>query len=153
MAEKSVWTLDDMKSELDEAVNSWASKVPGLNNNKETEIAKKMHKTITGLTSTLGTGATMERLERMTRTEKLQAAAAAQTTVPELNQLIQQFGTTVLMHKILRQRKAEGKRLPETPEATQAIVQAEGRKYLSPSQKQKMIKHSQRNLKKSMRKR
>ena len=67
MAEQSVWTLEDMKGELDEAVNSWMSKVPGINNDKETEMAKKLHKTITGLASIVGENASMERLERMTR--------------------------------------------------------------------------------------
>ena len=153
MSNKPDWTLQDMKGELDEVVNSWTSKVPGLNNNTETEIAKTLHQTITGLTSIVGTDATMDRLETMTRTEKLKAAAAASTTVQEINQLIQQFSTTDLMHKVLRHRQAAGRSLPDTPESTQAVIQAEGRNFLSAPQKQKMAKQNQRNMLRSMRKR
>ena len=153
MAQKENWTLNDMKSELDEVVSSWTSKVPGLNNNKETEIAKKMHQVLTGLVNIVGPDATMDRLETMTRTEKLKAAAAAQTSVQEINMLVNQFSTTSLMHKVLRARKVAGKALPETPEATQAVVQTEGRNYLSAQQKQKLIKHSERSMMKSMRRR
>ena len=153
MSEKSDWTLNDMKVELDEVVSSWMTKVPGLNNNKETEVAKKLHQTIVGTMSIVGDDATMERLDQMTRTEKLKAAAAGQTTVQEINVLIQQFNTTSLMHKVLRHRKAAGRALPETPEATQAIIQAEGRNFLTSAQKQKMQKMSERSMKKALRRR
>jgi len=153
MAHKSAWTLEDMKGELDEVVNSWASKVPGLKDNKETEVAKKLHRAITGLSQVVGSDATVERIEGMTRTEKLKAAAASQTTVPELNQLIQQFGTTALMHKVLRHRQSAGKSLPETPEATQAILQTEGIKFMSSEQKRKVGKLSHKDMLKSGRRR
>ena len=153
MAAKAEWTLTDMKGELDEVVTSWTSKVPGLNNNKETEIAKKLHQVITGLISIVGDNATMDRLETMTRTEKLKAAAAANTSVQEINMLVQQFSTTSLMHKVLRHRQETGRPLPETPEATQAMVQAQGRNFLSASQKQKIVKSSERSMKRSMRRR
>ena len=153
MANKPEWTITDMKGELDEVVGSWASKVPGLNNNKETEVAKKLHQVVTGVISVVGPDATLDRLEVMNRTEKLRAAAAATTTVQEINQLIHQFSTTAIMHKVLRHRQQSGQPLPETPETTQAIVQAQGRNFLSAVQKQKMAKASQASMKKSLRRR
>lgn len=143
MAQKPEWTLEDMRSELDEAVNSWMAKVPGLNSNKETQMAKKLHQVMTGLASVVGPDATLDRLERMTELEKLRAAAAGNTNVKEVDTLIEQFGSTSIMHKILRHRQETGKPLPQTPESSQAIMQTEGRKYLSPTQKKKFIKTTQ----------
>ena len=146
MANKPQWTIQDMKAELDEVVSSWTAKIPGINNNKETAMAKKLHAVCMGLIRVIGPDATDERIQAMTRTEKLKAAAAGATTVQEMNQLIQQFGTTALMHKILRNRVLSGKSLPETPEATQALMQTQGRNFLSAAQKQKMIKAQAQNL-------
>ena len=153
MAGKERWTLGDMKAEFDEVVSSWTSKMPVLSNNKETEMAKKLHKVITGVIAVVGPDADMERLETMTRVDKLRAAAAADTTVQEINLLLQQFGTTALMHKVLRARHAAGKPLPETPEGTQAVVQSQAVHHMTAAQKQKMIKASQQDLKKSLRRR
>jgi hypothetical protein len=153
MATKADWTLADMNEELEEVVTSWMSKVPGLNNNKETEIAKKLHKVITGVSSVMGKDATLVTLEGMNRTQKLQAAVSASTTVEEINMLIQQFSTTTLMHKVLRYRHNNGIKLPDTPEATQAIIQSEGRNFLTSTQKQKMQRSSQRSMRKTLRRR
>lgn len=102
MAEKETWMIGDMKEELDEVVKSWMAKVPGLSDNKETKNAKKMHKTISGVVAVVGTDATEDILDNMSRTEKLKAAIEGESTVEEINILIQQFQTMALMHRVLR---------------------------------------------------
>ena len=146
MANKEKWTLSDMKAELDEVVSSWSSKVPGLNNVKELEISKKMHKSLVATISVVG-DATLDRVEKMTRIEKLKAAAASQSTVQDINILIDQFSHTTVMHKILRDRLKNNKPLPETPESAQTILQAEARKHLSAQQKKKMVAQQKRSMK------
>ena len=153
MAHKETWTIGDMKSELDEVVKSWKVKIPVISDNKESKMAKQMHKTLTGIIKVMGEDATGEMLEQMTRTEKLKASLEGETTVEDINGIIVQFQTMDIMHRILRKRKAEGKKIPETADAIQAIMQAEGAQVLSKSQKDRMKKNSMRMMKKSMRRR
>jgi hypothetical protein len=151
MAGKPHWTVGDMLAELDEVVQSWISKMPILSDNKETKQAKKMHKSVKGIATIMGADATGSMLENMSRTEKLKAALEGETTAEEVNILISQFQTMDMMHRVLRKRVDEGKVLPETAEAMQAAVQAEGPKLLSKKQKTKMMDAQSSKMKKKMR--
>jgi len=153
MSQKEKWTIGDMGDELDEVVQSWSAKMPVLSNNKEMQMAKKMHATIQGLVGVVGRDASDDILDNMTRTQKLQAAVAGETTVEEINLLVQQFQTMALMHRVLRKRVAQGKPLPTTQEAMQTVLQAEGRLALSKKQKSQMAQTQIRSMKKSMRRR
>jgi len=153
MSEKETWTIADMQEELDEVVTSWSAKMPVVSDNKETKMAKKLHKTVSGVMSIVGKDATEDVLEGMSRTDKLKAALKGETTVEEINILIQQFQTMSLMHRVMRKRKLEGKSLPKTQDSMQAMLQAEGSKMLSKSQKSRMIENQTRTMKKSMRRR
>jgi len=153
MTSKETWTIGDMKEELDEVVKDWKAKMPVISNNKETKMAKQMHKTLTGIVNVMGKDATGEMLEEMTRAEKLKASLEGEATVEDVNGMIFQFQTMTIMHRVLRKRKAEGKKIPETAEAMQAVMQAEGSQVLSKSQKDKMKKNSMRMMKNAMRRR
>jgi hypothetical protein len=146
MAEKDTWTVGDLVAELDEVVNSWKSKMPGVSNLKETEMAKKLHKTLNGIINVAGKNANDEVLDKMTRRDKLQAAIEGETTVEEINTAIDQFRIMALMQKVVRQRKLSGKSIPSTPEGVQALVQAHGSKMLSKAQKSKMGKEQARKI-------
>jgi hypothetical protein len=151
MVNKPDWTLNDMAQELDEVLSSWTSKIPGVNNNKEVAMAKQMHKTVTSVMSVVGVDATVEDLDKMTRADKLQAAVKSEQSVEEINIFIHQFSTASMMHRVLRKRKLEGKRIPETPEAMQEIIQTEGKSVLTPTQKEKLKRQALKVMRKSMR--
>jgi hemerythrin len=135
MSEMEVFTVGHMLSEIDEAAKSWSAK---LINNKESQIVKQMHKSLSGIVSIVGEGAASDRLNNMSRKEKLEAAIAGETTVEEINILAKQFQTMSLMHLVLRKRKLEGRQIPETAEAMQAVIQSEGHKVLSKDQRKKL---------------
>jgi hypothetical protein len=146
MVDLPKWTLGEMLKDLQEAVGSWASKVPGLNSSKEMKMAKQMHDSVSGLVEVVGEDADIERLEDMKRKEKLQAAIAGDTTVEQIDMLIAQFRTMTLMHRVVRQRKLEGKTIPTTATAMQAVVQSEGIKFMSKSEKKKMAMQQARRM-------
>lgn len=151
MAGTPVWTVGHMLKELDEVVQSWISKMPILSDNKETKMAKRMHKSVQGIVNIMGDGCTAKQLDAMSRTEKLKAALEGETTAEEINILISQFQTMDLMHRILRKRVDQGKPLPQNAEAMQGAVQSEGSKMLSKAQKTKMQDVQARKMKKQMR--
>jgi TusA-related sulfurtransferase len=140
-----------MMKELDEVLSSWTSKIPGVSNNKEITMAKQMHKTVSSVMSVVGVDATVDDLDKMTRTDRLQAAVQSEQSVEEINMFIQQFSTASLMHRVLRKRKLEGKRIPETPEAMQEVIQTEGKSVLTRTQKEKLKKQAHKSMRKSMR--
>lgn len=143
MAEMETWTIGMMLHEIDEAASSWTAK---LVSNKETDAVKKMQKTLTGIVKIVGEDATHDKLTNMSRKEKLEAALGGETSVEEVNIMAAQFQTMSLMHRVLRKRKQEGKSIPETPEAMQSVLQADGIKFLTKDQKQKLAKQHARML-------
>jgi|UniRef100_A0A8J9TUT5 hypothetical protein len=151
MANKEDWTIGDMKEELNDVVKSWISKIPIIGSNKEILAAKRMHKTVTGLAEIIGDKATSERLGNMTRVEKLKASLQGESTVEDINILIQQFDSMSLMHKVVRRRKLEGKKIPETAEAVQTMMQTEGQRLLTKTQKTKMMSRTKEIMRKSRR--
>jgi signal recognition particle GTPase len=153
MAQKDAWTIGDMRSELDEIVTSWASKLPGLRDNKETTVAKKMHKALSGIVDVLGKDATDAELDGMTRKQKLEAAVKGGTTVEEINMLTQQFQSMALMHRIVRKRWLESKPIPTTAEGMQALLQTDGSKHLSAAQKERLKGSQLQRMRKSPRRR
>lgn len=153
MASKECWTIGDMQAELDEVVSSWVSRLPGLGDNKETKIAKKMHRALTGIIEVIGKDATDTELDGMTRKQKLEAAVKGETTVEEINILNQQFQSMALMHRILRKRKLESKSIPATADGMQALLQSEGSKLLSEAQKERLKKAQLHKMRRTPRRR
>jgi len=153
MASKDTWRLSDTQGELDEVVKSWAAKIPVLNQSSEVKMAQSLHKTVTALIQVVGADADDDRLEEITRAEKLQAALAAETSVEEINILIKQFQNMALMHRVLRHRKVEGKPLPTTSEALQLVMQVDAPKFLTKAQKARMTGMQTRLMRKSMKRR
>ena len=146
MAHKETWTVGDMHAELKEAVDSWVTKVPVLNKNKETLQAKEMYKTIAGLIEVVGKNATSESLSDLTRVEKLKAALAGETTVGGINRIVEQFQGMDLTQRIVRGRHLAGKPLPQSYEALQTIMKVEGHKYMSKALKSRMVKQQQERM-------
>jgi hypothetical protein len=85
MAQSDTWSIGKLADEVNEAANSWQSKVPLINKNKETEAAKAMKTLVQGVVAVVGRDATQEQLEQLTRTQKLQAALAGEGTVEDIN--------------------------------------------------------------------
>lgn len=149
MASKDAWTIGDMWAELDEVVSSWKSKIPRLSDNKETKMAQKMHKAVSGIIDVVGKGATDAELDAMTRKQKLESALKGETTVEEINILTKQFQTMALMHRVLRKRTLEGKPIPSSSAGMQSLLQAEGPKSLSKTQRERMKSNQMRMMRKS----
>jgi hypothetical protein len=146
MAEMHDWTLKDMQQEVADVTSSWTAKIPGINSSKEIQMAKVMDKLLSGLVSVVGGDANDERLQQMDLKEKLKAALAGETTVEEINRLIQQFQMTSLMHRIVRKRKEEGRPIPTTAEGMQSAVQVDGPALLSKAQRTRMGKDHARKM-------
>lgn len=144
LATQSAFTLADMHEDIQEAVNSWTAKLPGVGSSKEVEAAKSMNQLLEGFKQVLGADAT--NVSYLTRAQKLQVAVQAGGTVQDVNMLVTQFETMSLMQRILRDRHEQGKKVPETPEAIQALLQSEGQKYLSKTQREGMAKKSRQMM-------
>ena len=140
MAEKDAWMVGDAVSEIEESVNSWKAKVPGASSMNEIQLAKQMLKNLNGIVKVTGKDATENVLLKMSHKEKLIAAVHGETTLEEVNTLIEQFRTMSMMHRALRKRKLEGKTLPTTPEAVGALLKVEAPRLMSKEQKSELGK-------------
>ena len=143
MAQKDKWTIGDMQAELKEVEKSWLAKIQ---DSAEVRQAKQMNATVTGIVHVMGADATDHDLAHMTRTQKLKAAAHSGVGVEQINMLAQQFQTMGLMHRVLKQRQAQGKAVPTTAEAMQSVMQVEGPKLMSPEHKKNMMKLQQKRM-------
>ena len=152
MALKEQWTVGDMQQELKEVVDSWAAKVPGLNNNKETKQAKEMYHTFAGIIKVVGKDATSDTLSNLKHVDGLRAALAGETTVESVNELVHQFEQMELMHRVVRSRHLQGKPIPQSLESMQAIMQVEGPKFLSKAQRSRIIKQQRAQMMQNIRK-
>jgi hypothetical protein len=146
MAAKESWVIGDAVSEIEESVNSWRAKLPGASSTNEIIMAKKMLKNLTGIVKVVGKDATQDTLLKMNHKEKLIAAVSGETTVEEINGLIEQFGAMTIMYRALRKRKLDGKSIPSTPEAVAAVVKAEAPKLMSKEQKSKIGKEQAKRM-------
>lgn len=147
MAQKEAWTIGDMHAELKEVEKSWLAKIQ---DSAEIRQAKQMLATVTGIVSVMGADATDEDLSKMTRMQKLQAAAQSSVGVEQINMLAQQFQTMGLMHRVLKQRQRDGKAIPTTAEAMQSIMQVEGPKLMSPAHKKSLVQLQQKRMKRAL---
>ena len=166
MASSERWTLTDMQQELREVSNSWSAKLPGLSQQKEIKTAQQLETivqallnvcTTSGTATDAGTSATTgtttdsdaidaDRLERMDRKEKLQAAVQAGVPVEEINRTIQQFQMMAMMQKALRQCKEKGTPIPTTQEGVQTLIQSQGIQLLTKKQRAKFGKEQAKRM-------
>jgi hypothetical protein len=146
MAEKDKWMIGDAVLELEESVNSWKAKVPGASSTSEIKQAKQMLKNLHGIVKVVGKDATHDHLLQMSHKDKLVAALNGETTLDEINMLIEQFGMMTMMHKAVRKRKLAGKTIPSSPEGVSALVKAEAPQLMSKEQKAKMGKEQAKRL-------
>jgi hypothetical protein len=148
MSQQETWTLHDLHAEVQEAANSWLAK---MSQTKEAEMAQQMNQTLIGLMQVVGKDADLERLEGISRADKLKAAVAAKVTVEDIATVIEQFSSMTLMHKVLRHRYLEGKPIPTSAEAMQTVLQAEGPNFLTKQQKSKLQRKQVQRMKKAIR--
>lgn len=147
MADKTEWTIGDLHAELAEAMSSWVSKVPGLNATKEHQVAQELYTRVSAIQDVVGTTATVERFELLSKKEKLQMAVKAKCSLEELTTTLHQFESMALMHRVIRYRVQHNEPLPKTADAMQTLLQTIGPKLLSKRQKQQMQKMQQKRIK------
>jgi len=140
MANKEQWVVGDMQAELQEIKDSWAAKIPGVNQQKEIQMGKEMLKSVQGIAATMGEDCPAEDLPNMTFKQKLQCAVAGETTASTIDQIVQQLQLMALMHKLVRQRHLKGLPVPTTNAQVQTLMQTEGAKLMSKQQRMKMAK-------------
>lgn len=148
MSQQDKWTLQDLHAEVQEAANSWLAK---MSQTKEAEMAQQMNRTLVGLMQVVGNDADLNKLEGITRAEKLKAAVAAKVSVEDIATVVEQFSSMSLMHKVLRHRYLEGKPIPTSAEAMQTVLQAEGPNFLTKQQKNKLQRKQVQRMKKAIR--
>jgi hypothetical protein len=146
MADKDAWVVGDAIKEIEDSLNTWRAKIPGASGMNEIKLAKEMLNRLNGIAKVIGNDATEDTMNNMSHKDKLVAAINGETTLEEVNTLIEQFGAMSLMHRALRKRKADGKTMPSSPEAVQAIVKAEAPKLLSKEQKSKLGKEQAKRM-------
>lgn len=140
MSRKDTWVVGDMLEELREIKDSWAAKIPGVNQQKEIQMGTEMLKAVEGIAATMGADYPADRLPDMTVRQKLQCAVAGETTASTIDQIVQQLQLMALTHKVVRSRHLQGKPIPATSEAMQTLMQMEGVRFLSKQQRQKLAK-------------
>jgi hypothetical protein len=149
MAAKEAYKLTDMLEELDEVNKSWMAKVPGLNN-KDTEMAKVMYKTVAAMVSVLGQEATYETLLNTSKKERLEIAIAADTTLDDVQLITEQIRMMSITQRVMRKRALDGKPLPTTMGAMQVVLENEVVGVLT---RQEKIHLAEKQTKEALRKR
>mmetsp|Transcript_12773 Transcript_12773/g.18143 ORF Transcript_12773/g.18143 Transcript_12773/m.18143 type:complete len:232 (-) Transcript_12773:39-734(-) len=135
MANSERWTLKNFSDQLNAAMpTGWRSKLPG-SNTQEAQAAKQTQSVLAGIIDEIGNDASMQELEKLGRKEKLRISLKSGLDVEDINIMIQQFKSMEIMHKVLRQRKSEGKPLPETEEGMMGLVQGYSAKVMTREQK------------------
>jgi len=137
MSLKDQFTLTDFSEELAEATG-WKSKIPGVSSTKEVKKAKELKAVIESLIKQKGKDATDIEIDELSKLERLRAASAAEVTLADVDQFVEQFGNMCTIQKVLRQRHLEGRSIPLTQEKLMFVVQAEGHKHMSQKQKDQM---------------
>ena len=124
--------------EIDETLNSWRTKVPGMGGTSQIKAAKETQKVAKAMLELLGQGATAEDIAGMDRKAKLKLSIASQLPMEDVNVILQQFRHMELMHRILRFRKESGKPLPTDDEGLKMAMQQDGIKVMTNQEKKEM---------------
>jgi len=139
MSNATQWTLTDFISDVERSTNDWRSKLPGLSNLQQVKLAKQATAISKAMMKYVGGDATFQDVtEKLDRTNKLKVALESESTVEEVNVMIQQLQSVDIMHRIIRKRKKEGKSLPTNESSMKSLMQAEGLQAMTKKQKQNM---------------
>mmetsp|Transcript_11458 Transcript_11458/g.14184 ORF Transcript_11458/g.14184 Transcript_11458/m.14184 type:complete len:257 (+) Transcript_11458:116-886(+) len=148
MAAMEVWTVQAFLDDLSVGLSSWRSKIPGMSNVKELQTTKRVAEVLKAVSAVTGPDATGEDLSRLGKKEKLKICIKAETSIEEVNGIIQQFEAMQMMHQMLRYRKKVGKPLPKDQAAMKTAMAEDSEKAFSKEQlkamRMKMMKGKQR---------
>ncbi|CAM9943007.1 unnamed protein product [Discosporangium mesarthrocarpum] len=111
LAEQEKYDLNDFAKMIEEPLNSWAAKVPGLGPKEELENLR-MAKSVIDALSPLQKGSP----ELIKAPDKLKVASKAGCSEEQVHQVLAQYREASTMHRWLRARKAKGQRIPKTQE-------------------------------------
>mmetsp|Transcript_6770 Transcript_6770/g.9882 ORF Transcript_6770/g.9882 Transcript_6770/m.9882 type:complete len:235 (-) Transcript_6770:144-848(-) len=149
MSNAKAWTLADFADDLEKTTSDWRSKIPGMSNLQQVKMAKQAASIAKAMIQEMGADATAKDIaEKVSRAEKLKVALASESTVEEVNVMIQQLQSVDIMHRIIRKRKIEGKSLPTNESSMKNLMQVDGLQAMTKTQK-KAMRDSQ--MKKGMR--
>lgn len=139
MSNAEAWTLADFADDLDKTTSDWKSKIPGLNNLQQVKMAKQAATIAKAMIQQVGADATAKDVtEKVARAEKLKVALESESTVEEVNVMIQQLQSVDIMHRIIRKRKVEGKSLPTNESSMKNLMQVDGLQAMTKTQKKNM---------------
>jgi signal recognition particle GTPase len=148
MASMEVWTVQAFSDDLSAGLSSWRSKIPGMSNVKELQTTKRVAQVLKAVSEIVGPNATGEDLSRLSKKEKLKICIKAETSMEEVNGMIQQFEAMQMMHQMLRYRKKVGKPLPKDQAALKMAMAEDSDKAFSKEQlktmRMKLMKGKQR---------
>jgi hypothetical protein len=139
MANQDEWTIADFQKDLAKTTSSWRAMIPGVGDSKEVETARESNKIALAIIETLGPNLCLGNMMNLSREDKLKIAIKSERSVTEINVFMNLCQHVDIMHKVLRQRKIEGKPIPKEQQALQSLIQTEGIRAMSNSQR-KLIK-------------
>lgn len=134
MATTEAWTLEHFEKTLDDQLKTWGAKLSWYSGNKDLKLAKQAQLVVKSIIELVGKNATSETIENMGRKDKLKISYQSGATVEDINTLFMQFQTTSLMHKVIRNRKANGQPLPHDADSLKIAMSQDGRSLLTRTQ-------------------
>eukprot|EP00591_Stephanopyxis_turris_P002743 CAMPEP_0195522170 /NCGR_PEP_ID=MMETSP0794_2-20130614/20079_1 /TAXON_ID=515487 /ORGANISM="Stephanopyxis turris, Strain CCMP 815" /LENGTH=254 /DNA_ID=CAMNT_0040651861 /DNA_START=140 /DNA_END=904 /DNA_ORIENTATION=- len=145
MSNYAVWNLNAFAAELDHSLGGWANKIPGVGQLKDIKALRESRKVLDAAISVLGEDAVANDMKNIGKKEKLQICIKGEATMEELNQVITQFESMEMMHRVLRYRKAKGVPLPTDEAAMRTAVQEDAQKLITKTEKKVMTANYMKN--------
>jgi hypothetical protein len=134
-------TLENYRGELLRGLTGFAASIK-MFQTREVKAAKAVAEAVTHFIEIMGKEAIADDLNQMTRMQRLQVANKSKKTVEEIGIMLSQITNMDIMQRTLRQRKLEGKPIPQDAHQMQTVIKKEAVAVMSKSQKV-MIKKQQ----------
>mmetsp|Transcript_18972 Transcript_18972/g.24473 ORF Transcript_18972/g.24473 Transcript_18972/m.24473 type:complete len:227 (+) Transcript_18972:98-778(+) len=145
MAATEKFDLNQFSKQLEEGTSSWLSKIPGIRSQPEVEKITKMKNILDAMTEQ-----EKAKPKLITRLQRQRIAEKSAQSEEEVEDLLHQFEKSQLLHKWLRKRVAQKKRIPRSQEELMELASATGtqHQFLTDSEKKMMQKMAPRAKKK-----
>jgi hypothetical protein len=134
-------TLENYRGELLRGLEGFAASIK-MFQTREVKASKEVAEAVTHFIEIMGKDAIADDLNRMTRIQRLQVANKSKKTVEEIGIMLSQITNMDIMQRTLRQRKKEGKPIPQDAHQMQTVIKKEAVAVMTKSQKV-MIKKQQ----------
>lgn len=140
MSQTPKLTLHHYLKQINEGVKSqgWKSYIPYLNSVGAAKQVQKVKGVVEATASLLGEDIGADELKKMGQKEKLKICIASGADLQDINELIQQFSSFELLHRILRYRFERNLPLPTSEEDAKAILQTDAKLVLTAKEKREM---------------